>query len=60
MKKEGFIERLFSYLFTCFMVAAIKLFFEKIQEEKEFYKRYRTVVKENCLGFKSYEYHERE
>lgn len=42
------------------LVKLVLLIVEEAKGEVEFDRKYKTVVKKNWLGFKSYEYHERD
>lgn len=58
--KMWVIKKLFIYAGTCFILAFIKSLFDKAKEEASFNRKYKTVIKENWLGVKSFEYHERD
>lgn len=58
--KMWVIKKLFIYAGACFLLAFIKAFVDNAKEKASFNKKYKTVIKENWLGVKSFEYHERE
>lgn len=59
-RKLNVIVKLFIYLATIMILSMLKAMVSSIREKKAFDRKYKTVIKENCFGFRSYEYHERD
>lgn len=57
--KMWLIDKWCFYFGLLFIKAFIIHTIRERQEEEEFKAKYRTVIKKNCLGLTSYEYHER-
>ncbi len=58
-KKRRSLGRFFTYAIAGLAFALLCGYAEEEKKKKEFKKKYRTVVKENIFGLRSYEYHER-
>lgn len=59
-RKLNVIGKVIRYITILIIIEIIIAFIRQSKEKREFNKKYKTVVKVNTLGFKSYEFHERD
>ena len=58
-KSFWWIEMVMFWIAINFALAMLIFCVEEAVAQAEFRKKYRTIIKVNCFGCKSYEYHER-
>ena len=54
------VKKLLIHMSICFALAFMVVLIDEAKKKVEFKRKYKTVVKENWIGIKSYEYHERD
>jgi len=58
--KMWIVKKCFIYVIACILAALILAIADKAKQKARFNRKYKTVIKENWLGMKSFEYHERD